>query len=146
MRIVIASAWLLLALAGTAVAGEIYKDVDKDGTPIYTDRPPRPGAQPLDIRSRPTDPERVAAERARLLGTNEPDAPPPPAEDAPDPEAEAAARAEQCRLARERAQTYANAQRLYEPLPDGGRRYLTDEELDRARDEARQAIVRFCDE
>ncbi|MEJ2513760.1 MAG: DUF4124 domain-containing protein [Gammaproteobacteria bacterium] len=146
MRIVIASALLMLALAGTVGAGEIYKDVDERGTPIYTDKPPRPGAKPLDIRSRPTDPAQVAAQRARLMGTDEADAPPPPEDAAPDPEAEAAARAEQCRLARERAQTYANAQRLYEPLPDGGRRYLTDEELDRARDEARQAVVRFCDE
>ena len=147
MRIFLASALLAVVIAGPAVAGDIYKTVDEKGVPIYTDKPPYPGAKPLGITSRPTDPEAVAEESARLLGADSPDlVPPPPAEQASDPAAEAAAREEQCRLARERAQTYASSQRLYEPLPDGGRRYLTDEELARARDEAQQAIVRFCED
>jgi len=147
MRIFLASALLAVVIAGPAVAGDIYKTVDEKGVPVYTDKPPYPGAKPLGISSRPTDPEAVAQERARLLGADSPDlVPPPPADRAPDPEAEAAAREEQCRLARDRAQTYATSQRLYEPLPDGGRRYLTDEELTRARDEAQQAVVRFCED
>lgn len=145
MRVFVATALLTLCTA-PAVAGDIYRTVDENGVPVYTDTPPYPGAKPIGIESRATDPERVAAERAALLGRDEPP-PAGPAEAPPgDPRAEAEARAEQCRLARERAQTYANAQRLYEPLPDGGRRYLSDEELARARDEAQQAIVRFCDD
>ena len=145
MRIFVASACLALALTIPAFAGEIYRSVDENGVPVYTDKPPYPGAQPIGIQSRPTDLDAVAEEQARLLGEDNPNlVPPPSAGQARDPEAEAANRAEQCRLARERAQTYANAQRLYEPLPDGGRRYLSDEELDRARDEAQQAIARFC--
>jgi len=146
MRIFFASALLAMVVAGPAVAGDIYKTVDENGVPTYTDKPPYPGAKPLSITSRPTDPEAVAEESARLLGADSRDLVPPPAEQASDPAAEAAAREEQCRLARERAQTYASSQRLYEPLPDGGRRYLTDEELTRARDEAQQAIVRFCED
>ena len=147
MRIFFASALLAVAIAGPAVAGDIYKTVDDNGVPVYTDRPPYPGAKPLGITSRPTDPEAVAEESARLLGADSPDlVPPPSAGQAPDPAAEAAAREEQCRLARERAQGYATSQRLYEPLPDGGRRYLTDEELTRAREEAEQAVVRFCED
>ncbi len=146
MRIFFASALLALAVAGPVMAGDIYKSVDDKGVPVYTDKPPHPGAKPIGIRSRPTDPRAVAEERARLLGTDSPDLAPPPRGAARDPEAEAAAREEQCRLARERAQLYATSQRLYEPLPDGGRRYLTDEELTRARDEAEQAVVRFCED
>ena len=147
MRIFFASALLALAVAGPVMAGDIYKSVDEKGVPIYTDKPPYPGAKPMGIKSRPTDPRAVAEERARLLGQNDRErAPPPSGQSAPDPEAEAAARQEQCRLARERAQRYATSQRLYEPLPDGGRRYLTDEELTRARDEAQQAVVRFCED
>jgi hypothetical protein len=143
----VTSACLALALTIPAVAGEIYRSVDENGVTVYTDRPPYPGAQPISIHSRPTDLAAVAEEQARLLGEDDPNlVPPPPAERARDPQAEAAQRAEQCRLARERAQTYATSQRLYEPLPDGGRRYLTDEELDRARDEAQQAVARFCED
>lgn len=145
MRIFVASACLALAFTIPAFAGDIYRSVDENGVPVYTDKPPYPGAKPIGIHSRPTDPEAVAQEQARLLGEGNPNlAPPPPVQAARDPEAEAAQKAEQCRLARERAQTYANARRLYEPLPDGGRRYLSDEELDRARDEAQQAVARFC--
>ena len=145
MRIFFTSALLALAVAGPVMAGDIYKSVDEQGVPIYTDKPPYPGAKPIGIKSRPTDPQAVAEERARLLGPDSPDlAPPPTREATPDPAAEAAARDEQCRLARERAQRYATSQRLYEPLPDGGRRYLTDEELTQVRDEAQQAVVRFC--
>jgi hypothetical protein len=146
MRIFVTSVLITLALAAPAVAGDIYKSVNAQGVVTYSDTPPYPGAKPLDIRSRPTDPDVVAAERAELMGTRGEQSPPEQAEAAPDTEAQAAQRAEQCRLARERAAKYANAQRLYEPLPDGGRRYLTDEELDQARDEARQAIVRFCED
>lgn len=146
MRMFVVSVLLALALAAPAVAGDIYKSVNDKGVVVYSDKPPYPGAKPIGIHSRPTDPEVVAAERARLMGTEGEQPPAPEATPTPDPEAQAAQRDEQCRLARERAAKYASSQRLYEPLPDGGRRYLTDEELTQARDEAQQAIVRFCEE
>lgn len=129
--------------ASLALAGEIYRAVDPSGIVIYTDTPTTPDAQPLDIRSNPTDPQRVAMENSALAAEEarrEQSGLQPTAagEEQPDP-------AEQCRKARERAETYANAPRLYEPLPDGGRRYLTDEELTRQRDAAEQAVVRYCD-
>ncbi len=41
----------------------------------------------------------------------------------------ATAKAEQCAKARERDASYSTSKRLYESLPDGQRRYLTDAEL-----------------
>ncbi len=39
---------LMLALSGAA-QGEVYKTVDKDGNVIYTDQPPEPGAEPMEL-------------------------------------------------------------------------------------------------
>jgi hypothetical protein len=143
MRYVLIAVAAVLAGA-PALAADIYRDIDPSGVVIYTDTPTSPDAKPLDIRSNPTDPERVAMEASALAAAEQArreqsDAQPAAAgEEQPDP-------AEQCREARERAETYAAAPRLYEPLPDGGRRYLTDEELARQRDAAEQAVVRYCD-
>jgi hypothetical protein len=135
-----------LLLAASAVANEVFVTYDAQGRPIYTDRPISPQSQQLAVRSRPTDPEMVAAEEAERLAAEAERR--QRAQDealvAGVQDSEAARRLEDCRRAREAAATYETAQRLYEDLPDGGRRYLSDEELERARDEARQAVARFC--
>ena len=135
-----------LLLAGAAAASEVFVTYDERGRPVYSDRPLSADSRALNIRSAPTDLAQVAAEQealqereaesrrraeeaALLAGLSE---------------EEAARRLEQCRRARETAETYETAQRLYEELPDGGRRYLSDEDLEKAREKARQDIVRYC--
>lgn len=135
-----------LLLAGAAAASDVFVTYDERGQPTYSDRPLSADSRALDIRSAPTDPDQVAAEQAALQEREA--ASRRRAEEAALTaglsEEEAARRVEQCRQARETAATYETAQRLYEDLPDGGRRYLSDEELDQARERARQAIAQYC--
>ena len=39
-----------LLLAAHAEANKVYKTVDKDGNVVFTDQPPEPGAEPLEMR------------------------------------------------------------------------------------------------
>jgi hypothetical protein len=58
----------------------------------------------------------------------------------------AAQRAENCRVARDRLTRYSEAHRLYRPMPDGEREYLSSEELDSARAEAINSVGKWCDQ
>ena len=54
-------------------------------------------------------------------------------------------RASLCESARDRLERYETAHRLYRPLEDGEREYLSDEELDAERAAARQSVDEWCD-
>jgi hypothetical protein len=143
------SALLLLVLATSlayAEAEEIYRTVKPDGTVVYSDRPISADSVLVQIQSRPAGEARAAAEAAAANAFAGP--PGAPGED----EALAAAREEQARLraaaceeARKALETYENSPRLYEQLPNGGRRFLTDEEIVNVRLAARQAVTDFCE-
>lgn len=139
---------LAMALVSvTATANDVYRTVDRDGTVIYSDRPLSSSSQRISLATQEADEERVAAEAEAL---READA--ARRQRSAEPAGLAAARAEQeelkataCREAREKAQAYEHAPRVYEQMPDGSRRYLSDEEVARARLSARQAVTDFCD-
>jgi hypothetical protein len=143
--------FLLLALAAAlvtmpAAASDVFRTVDERGVVIYSDRPLSAASQRVNVDSQPTDPERVAAELDRL---QRPDASGQVGADlsgqvGADLEEQRRMRDEACRQAREMAETYERAPRLYENLPDGGRRFLSDEEIVSARQQARQAVADFC--
>ena len=140
---------VILAAAAGSPAAAVYRWVDAEGQVHYSDTPQR-NAERIEIESRPTDPELVrarenqaAALRAeRELRTTQ------QAEDttaqANDAERVAAERAANCETARQRLATYETAHRLYRPMADGEREYLSDEELDAARAEARLAVEEWC--
>ena len=145
MKFILPAMMSLLLLAGSAAAEEVFVTY-QDGQPVYTDRPISPESRPVSLRTAPTNPDEVAEQQASLEEWEE-----GRRRRAADEalvaglsEEEAAERLAQCEAARQRAETYSTAQRLYEELPNGGRRYLSDEELTQAREEARQDIVRFC--
>jgi hypothetical protein len=52
--------------------------------------------------------------------------------------------AKRCADARRRYEVAMNSSRLYEQQPDGERRYLTSEEIDAARINAKQTMDTFC--
>ena len=141
-------ALVIALLATSANANDVYRTVQRDGTVVYSDRPLSPESVRVNVSSDPTDPERVAAEAAarqaadteRRSQAAEGDAL------AEGLAAQAELRAKACSDARKAYEAYEQAPRLYEPLPDGGRRYLSDEEIVRARESARQAVADFCDE
>lgn len=140
------SALLLLALSTSvayAQAEEVYRTVKSDGTVVYSDRPISQESVLVQVKSQPGQPAQ------RNGGSNTQATAPRPAENGTDM---AAARAEQARLkaeacaeARKALETYETSPRLYESLPDGGRRYLSDEEVIEARQKARQAVANFCE-
>lgn len=140
---------LVLALASMAVtANEVYRTVERDGTITYSDRPLSANSQLVSVAILPADPERAEAEaearREMETGRRQQAAESAQLDEARAEQAEIKAAA--CRDARQKVEVYERSPRIYEPLPDGGRRYLSDEEMARARVAARQAVSEFCDD
>ncbi|MFO7304370.1 MAG: DUF4124 domain-containing protein [Gammaproteobacteria bacterium] len=137
-------------LFGAQAQADVYRYTDAQGNVHYTDKPATLPAERVDIQSRRTDVVALqarqqeelqrmnAAEEARRQAATQ------RAEQRRAAEAEAADKAEQCKKARERYDTYMSAQRLYEQLPNGERRYLTDAELDAARASAKASMDVLC--
>lgn len=139
-----------LLLAGAVSAGDVYVMTDKQGNRIYTDRPDTLPAQKAGVKSQSTDPaevearygaemdryaaEQQAAEQARTQAAEAKQA----------EQVTAADRAQRCVAARARYQATLDSFRIYEEQPDGQRRYLTSEEIDAARAQAKQAMDEFC--
>jgi hypothetical protein len=142
---------LLAGAASVADEGTVYLWVDPDGTPHYQDRPPDGApAKELSLRYRLSDPAalQAAAQRKSELADAATVREDQQAEEAA---SEQAARAEvkrqreaNCKQARERLEKYETAHRLYKPSADGERQYLTDEETDAARAEARRTVDEWC--
>ena len=149
---IIAATFAALASASWAEEVNVYRWIDRDGVPHFTDRPPSDAnAEMTGIRSQRTDPSAV---QARVQQQTETATEAAQRREDSDEEREAAAeqRAEtraqrkaNCQQARERLQTYSTARRLYRPLPDGEREYLTDDEIDAARSGAQQDVDEWCD-
>jgi len=145
---------LLVALlvSGAATAQEVYVWTDRDGNPAYGDTPP-PGAdaQPVSIRYQRTD-RQAMTERLQRQGELDEAARLREGQQAERSATEEADRREiarmaeaNCQQARETLERYETAQRLFRPLPDGGRDFLTDAELDAERAAARRAVNQWCD-
>ena len=143
-------AYALLALVATAAFGaEVYRSTDAKGNVIYSDRPenstsrpvvvltPHPSSSPHIVTAPPAPAE------AAKPGTEQAGAPkrekrePTPAEKAED-------RAKNCKIARERQQSYSVAHRLYRAGPNGERQYLSDAEIDEARAKAAADVETWC--
>lgn len=157
MKRATASGLLVLALAVTcataAVAQDssVYKWVDPQGVPHYSDQPPMDSAaEELPIRFRKTDSGALQARtkaKAELEAAGE-------IREGQEASANEAAEADRqrvlaerettCKTANDRVAKYKNALRLYRPGPNGERVYLTDEELDAERAEAYRAVDQWC--
>lgn len=140
---------LTLTLASAASA-DVYRYVDSKGNVQYTDKPALLPAEKLAVQSRSTDAAQVdasaEAERARTTAADaaRQQAAATRADQNKAGKITATAKAEQCVKARERNEAYSTSKRLYETLPDGERRYLTDAELDEARAQAEKAVAEAC--
>ena len=152
MKPILIVAALLLAL-GVAQASDVFMTKDAQGHPVYTDRPDTLPAQRLDVKSATTDTVEVQqrnAEQQKQLAeaAKASDAAAKTAkENKTAVVAMAADRAKHCQETRDHYLQLMNAQRLYESdEPDGERRYLTDAELDKAREDAKKVMDEFCAE
>jgi len=138
---------MLLAtlLATPAVANEVYRTVDDRGVVVFSDRPLSAASERVTVETKTPAGSGAAAPQAVASANAQGDG------DAARERGLQAARAEQaeikaeaCRQARAAVATYETSPRLYESLPDGGRRYLSDEEMAAARQQARQAVADYC--
>jgi hypothetical protein len=134
--------FVLTFCVSTAFAAEVYRSVDSQGNVVYSDRP-EDGAIPVTIRTaRVSAPVRAPRAADDAQAANEPS-------EATVQAAEAAQTAEDraanCTAARERNERYSVSHRLYRVGSNGEREYLSDAEIDTARNEAVTAIARWCD-
>jgi hypothetical protein len=153
-KVMLRTLFLLTAATAVLVAGpvaaDVYKFKDDKGNVLYTDKPSTLPAERLNIQSQKTDTVAAQArqqeemkrmqdaDKANQQGNNQ-------NKDQPQAsQMNATERAEQCTKARERYDSYANSRRLYEKLPDGSRRYLSDAELDAARISAKASMDAMC--
>jgi len=137
-------------LASQALAGEIYKYVDDQGTVHYVDRPTgESGEERLDVSYAHTDSAAVNAqvkqrhEYMEALEESRADA-------KSRREAEAQARAEveqraaKCQESRARLETYLQSRRLYRENAAGEREYLDEAQTMEARKKAEEQIQKYC--
>ena len=129
---------------------EIFRWVDSEGVVHYSDRPGNSAATVVG-RSKQTDPARVREQELRNWEEMQKEQKARDTQDkvaAYDAEQEVEnkrVRQIKCARAREMSEVYSDAHRLYETLPDGERKYLTDDELSEARENAMKGVEESCD-
>ena len=132
--------------AGPVRANEVYKSVDAQGHVVYSDRPDTSSAQKSEVKAEgpnPTEAARIAKEQAILKAEEIQRNKQKAIEDAKKAQAEHTAQV-QCDSARNRFYTLKDARRLYDRDADGNRVYLSDQDGDARREEARQAMTAAC--
>lgn len=139
---------IIALLAATALHGaEVYRYIDDDGNVSYSDRPLGRDAEPIVITTQVPTAAPAAARQdnssADVAGS--PDDTVQRERREPTPEERAEDRAANCTIARERLERYTISRRLYRPLPDGEREYLSDAEIDEARARAAGDVEEWCD-
>ena len=139
------------ALTLSAVASAaVYKWVDADGRVHYSDRPPEGEAQIVNIVSRPTNRERLAARAAgdqkqrEAAGQEQTKQKADQATQAAVNSDVAKSRAKQCEEAKERYRIAVDSHKLYKQGKNGERQYLSDTELSQARLDARRNLEESC--
>lgn len=136
----------LFLLGSAAGASEVYKYEDPEGTPVYTDRPQDVEAEQLAVQSQPTESIRIDIQDKRRAETVEKrDIARADRKERAAAEKQAEEKLiENCVIAQQQLEKFLTAQRLYDPLPDGGRRWYTDEEQEQAIAKARQDVAQWC--
>lgn len=142
-QIAVVLAGILLAVA--AHAGDVYVTKDAKGNTIYTDTPQTLPAEKVTVQGQGNSQPATAQQGS-------PEAQP---QKAPDPaignsqakqaaQDSAADRAKRCAEARQQYQNVMNSRRLYEEGPNGERTYLTSEQIDKTRANAKEVMDQFC--
>ena len=149
MRPISVIAALGLAMVAMAARADVYRVVDSQGQVQYTDRW-MPGAELIKSEhthattastpSAASDLQKsYAAANARIAAQqSDQSASQAVAQDV------AAKRAEQCKAAKERYDKDIEARRIYKQGKDGEKEFLTDEQIDQERLQARQEVQQTC--
>ncbi len=129
------------------VTADVYKYIDKDGHPQFTDKPELLPAELLaKIKSQRTDSaavaERLTAEQQQNEANKSEQA---NALDKKKAQQNTAAdKAERCTKARERYDQVMSAQRIYSTNEKGERTYMDDKEVEKTRASAKQMMDTWC--
>jgi hypothetical protein len=138
------------AFAAGAAAADVYKFKDDHGNVLYTDKPATLPAERLNIQSQKTDTvavqTRAEEETKRMQSADKAnqEAAGRNKEQQQAAQQSATEKADQCTTARQRYDTYMKSHRLYEQMPDGQRKYLSDQELTAARASAKATMDVMC--
>jgi hypothetical protein len=140
-----------LLVLGSNQASEVFVTKDAQGRLVYTDRPDSLPAQKVNIATKETDTVEVQRQYdEKMKSYAETDqataaASKQAAEVKQAKELSAADKAKRCLDARTRYEQTMTAQRLYEPgATEGERRYLSDQEIDSAREHSKKVMDEFC--
>ena len=148
-RLVLTVATAALMASGMAVAGEIYKWTDDDGSVHYEDRPTgNASIERLDIVSNNTDntvvlarldSNRKARDAARKVASEA-----PPEMSRAELRAEQEKRQQQCQSYRDRLERFLQSRRIYTQDGAGERQYLSEDEVIAARSRVEGQIQEYC--
>lgn len=143
---------LSLSVMSNGYAQVIYKWVDGDNVTHFGSLPPDGvKAERTTIKLKHTNRQALqaridsTAKRNAAVATRKQHEQDQAAEDKTEAEKSQTIRAENCEKAETRLLTYNTARRLYRPLENGEREYLTDEQLDSERMAAQQLVDEWCD-
>ncbi len=141
---------LALTAVGTTAAGQIYKWTDEEGNVHFTDKPVAEEAERVAIQSRRTDPERVQAmvqsrADAAAKAAEEEAAATPQGPTEEEIQARLEERAKRCATYRERLQRFVQSRRIYREDENGERVYLSEEEMQEAREKVENQVQEYCD-
>ncbi len=153
MRAVILLAGILTFSVMSNLSAEvIYKWVDGEDITHFSAQPPAGvNAVRTSITTQHTNQQalqartKATAERNEAIATRKKQEKEQTAEKKAQAKDDRQVRAENCEKAKTRLLTYNTARRLYKPLENGEREYLTDEELDSERTAAQKLVNDWCD-
>ena len=140
----------LSLVAAPALAAEIYKHVDENGTVTYRDRPSgESGEEILGTTYKRTDNATVQSEidrRQQYVASMNEKREARSTKDAEQAQAalDASERAAKCQENRDRLQSYLQSRRLYRENAAGEREYLDDAEALAARQKVEELVSEYC--
>ncbi len=141
-----------LCVMSNSAAQVVYKWIDADNVTHFSAQPPNgTDVERTTVKIRHTnrqalaDRSKAAAAQNAAVTTRKQHEAEQAAENKTRAEKDRLIRADNCAKARTRLLTYNSARRLYRPLENGERKYLSDEELDNERAKAQKLVTDWCD-
>jgi hypothetical protein len=141
-----------LTVPGPVMGQTVYRAVDEQGNPAFTDRPEEyESAEAIDIQVAGTNRNLIVEQRQAKERKAEDDEVASEirethaAEDAAEAQDEQDAVTSNCDNATKRFDKYKNARRLYKEDATGAKVFLSDEATDKARTDAKHSVDEWCD-
>ena len=138
---------ILLIFPLGAFAADVYRSIDENGLIVYSDRPSDTSELVAVDRTIATS-QVTSAPRADASNGDDSASDLPPGAEIPreaTPDEVASDRTRNCQIATERAGAYDVSKRLFRTSASGEREYLSDAELQEARDKAQSDVASWCD-